>query len=93
MRRGGRIDTSVMSYQEGKERTEVIKILHSIFLNAFEAQNLFQNDLDKGGIGFGDWLNVQEEKLQEPMWPMQWPSSSKVASVSLRCIRMNQELQ
>ena len=57
---------------------------NSIFLNAFEAQNLFQNDLDNGGFGLWYWLNVQEEKLQEPMWPMQWPSSSKVASVNLK---------
>ena len=57
---------------------------NSIFLNAFEAQNLFQNDLDNGGFGLWYWLNVQEEKLQDPMWPMQWPSSSKVASVNLR---------
>ena len=26
-------------------------------------------------------LCIQLEKDQEPMWPMQWPSSSKVASV------------
>ena len=57
---------------------------NSIFLNAFEAQNLFQNDLDNGGFGLWYWLNVQEEKLQEPMWPMQWPSSSKVARVNLK---------
>ena len=37
-----------------------------------------------GGFGLWYWLNVQEEKLQEPMWPMQWPSSSKVARVNLK---------